>query len=92
MDKTLLNYTSPLPRIAYLPAIGLLVGLIATLFLPETDAFDFVRGLFFGMFAVVAVATIVGVLTWRRRRKLWAETEALESLEPLRSSTEFPER
>jgi len=92
MVKRLVIYNSPFPRVLFIPAAALLVGVIASLFLPQTDIFDFIRGCFLGMFGVVTIATVGGVVGWRRQRRILAENAALENLEPLRPSTEFGER
>jgi hypothetical protein len=68
----------------YLVPLGIALLVTAgTQLLPETDVFDFVRGLATGILAVIAVFTVVGLAS-ARRRALWrAETRTLDDLEPL---------
>lgn len=66
-----------------IPIVVCLACAGGALLLPEGDLFDFVRGLTVGALAVVAVATIVGMLSMRRRESWRAQARRLDDLEPL---------
>jgi hypothetical protein len=78
----------PMPKNFYLPAVVSLLLIVGALLLPAGDIFDTVRGMTVGFFAVIFVATMVGVTAGRRRRAWRQETRTLDDLEPL-SKTSF---
>lgn len=67
----------------FLPLVIALACAGGALLLPSGDFFDFVRGLFTGALAAIAVATLVGVVTVRRRAAWRRQTRRLDDLEPL---------
>jgi hypothetical protein len=79
-SRTLPGRVTP---VFFLPMAITLLCAGGALLLPAGDFFDFVRGLFSGALAVIAVATLVGVFTVRRRSAWRQQTRQLDDLEPL---------
>jgi hypothetical protein len=83
MKSIIYQGAGPMPKKFYLPAVVSFLLIVGALFLPAGDAFDTVRGMTVGFFAVIFVATMVGATAGRRRRSWRQETRTLDDLEPL---------
>jgi hypothetical protein len=87
MKRFVHSETGRVAPLFLLPLGILLLCAAGAQLLPETDAFDFVRGLTTGALAAVAVVTVVGIVAARRRAAWRAEKRTLDDLEPLGPST-----
>jgi hypothetical protein len=92
MKRILNSETGRIAPLFLLPLGILLLCAAGAQLLPETDAFDFVRGMTTGALTVIAVATVVGIVAARRRAAWRVENRTLDNLEPLGPGTPDDDR
>jgi hypothetical protein len=83
MKQPLNSKTGRIAPLFLLPLGILLLCTAGAQLLPDTDAFDFIRGLTTGALTAIALVTVVGIIAARRRAVWRAEKRTLDDLEPL---------